>query len=266
VPQQTKCENNFVENSTLLWRSPSFWILALLGSAFSLQASTITFDVTVPGTTMPWQFNSTTLNSAYQYGMADGTAPIVVNASSAISFAPGGTLVITFLGSGSCTNTTCVTIDKLSSYPPGGPMMPGVPTPYEDANGLTTSSAIPYNASNNPGTSGRDFPSDYMNPATYPIYLGALVAVFTDSSGDIVSTPFVINDGPMNAIVPVGASQLQLGIDDDIFYDNNGSLLVQVQGPDPPPVPEPGSFLLIAFPLAALGAFEYRRRAVKAQA
>jgi hypothetical protein len=215
---------------------------------------------------MPWQFNTTTFNSSYQYGLGDGTAPIVVSALSGISFAPGGTLVITFLGPCLGTPTDCVTIDKSSSTPVGGPVMPGVSSPYEDARGYTPSTPIPYNASNNPGTSGKDFPSFYMNPASYPIYLGALVGVFTDSSGDIIGTPssfppFVINDGPTSVVIPAGATQLQLGVDDDIFFDNNGSFSVQVQGPDPTTVPEPGSFLLIGFPLAALGAFEYRRRA-----
>jgi len=254
-----------VENRKLSWRFRSLWIPALLGCAFSLQASTITDNVTVLGTTMPWLFNSTTLlNSAYQYGVDDGTPPVVVDASSAISFAPGGTLVITFLGpaDSSCTPSNCVSIDTLTSS-----TMPGSPTPYEDANGLTLSTAIPYNASNNPGTSGRDFPSDYMSQASYPIYLGALVGVFTDSSGNIVGTPFFIGDGPTSVMIPGGGvTQLQLGIDDDIFYDNSGSLSVQVQGPDPPPVPEPGSFLLVGFPLVALGAFRYRRRAAKARA
>jgi hypothetical protein len=253
----------------VLLRFRSLCMLALLGSAFSLQASTITVDVNVPGTTMPWQFNTTTFNSSYQYGLADGTAPIVVSAlSSGILFAPGGTLVITFLGpsDSSCAPSDCVTIDKTSSIP----LLPGVNSPYEDALGYTPSTPIPYNASNNPGTSGKDFPSFYMNPASYPIYLGALVGVFTDSSGNIIGTPasfppFVINDGPKSVVIPAGATQLQLGIDDDIFFDNNGSFSVQVTGPDP--VPEPGSFLLIGFPLVALGAFEYRRRsAAKARA
>jgi hypothetical protein len=259
-----------VENRSPLWRSRLAWTLALLGSAFSLHASTITDDVTVLGTSMPWQFNTTTFNSSYQYGLGDGTAPIVISALSGISFAPGGTLVITFLGA--CLNSNdsanCVSIDTLSSTPVGGPVMPGVSSPYEDARGYTPSTPIPYNASNNPGTSGKDFPSFYMNPASYPIYLGSLVGVFTDSSGNIVGTPvsfppFVINDGPTNAVIPAGATQLQIGIDDDIFYDNGGSYSVQVQGPDP--TPEPGSFLLIGFPLLALAAFEYRRRAAKVQ-
>ena len=216
-------------------------IFATFWSAFSLQAGTITDIVTVGGTTMPWLWNTSSLNPTFQFGIQDGTDPIVVDSTSAISFAPGGTLTLSFLD-----GTTSADIYAGS--------------PFVDANGYTPASPSIYFANNNPGTSGEYFPSLYMGPANYPIYLNALVATFTDSLGDIVGTPFAVGGGPVSVLVPVGATQLQLGINDDIFYDNAGSLSVSVEGPDPPSAPEPVSFLLIAFPLAALTAFEYRKR------
>jgi hypothetical protein len=186
----------------------------------------------------PWFANSS-LNPTFQFGLQDGNGPAVVDSSSAISFAPGGTLVITYLSG--TTNADILT-----------------GTSNVDANGYVPGTPVaPYPANNGPGTSGNHFPSLYMSP--YPIDLNALVATFADSSGDIVGTPFAVDDGPISVLIPVGASQLQLGINDDIFYDNGGALSVSVTGPDPP-APEPASLVLIAFPLAALAAFEYRKR------
>jgi hypothetical protein len=83
--------------------------------------------------------------------------------------------------------------------------------------------------------------------------------VFTDN-GVIVGTPFPLGDASNTPPIPAGATQLQLGIDDDGFSDNDGYIWVQIQGPAAP-VPEPASFLLISFPLLGLAAFKYRRSA-----
>src|SRR5215831_16867550 len=68
----------------------------LTASAFSLSAGTLA--VTVSSTAMPWQWDSTSLNAAFQYGLQDGTAPTTIGAGSGIAFAAGGTLTIMYLG------------------------------------------------------------------------------------------------------------------------------------------------------------------------
>jgi hypothetical protein len=84
------------------------------------------------------------------------------------------------------------------------------------------------------------------------------MGTFTDLAGNIVGTPFAVFNGPLAVVVPVGAAQLQLGIDDDVFADNSGSLLVQVTGPDA--VPEPTSLLLLGSALALVGLIRLRGR------
>jgi hypothetical protein len=206
---------------------------------------------------MPWVTTggsacglSSALNTAsFAYGMQDGTCPTVVSSTSGISFAPGGILSITYLSG-------LVTIDGIGWASPYNGF-----SPYEDGNGYALGTPIPYLTNAGPGTSNDYFPSLYMG-VYYPIYLGALVATFTDANGNIVGTPFAVGDGPTDVVAPNGASQLQLGINDDNFSDNAGSLSVSVQGSDPPsnPTPEPASLLLIALPLGALTALEYRKR------
>jgi hypothetical protein len=103
-----------------------------------------------------------------------------------------------------------------------------------------------------------------LNPATYPIYLVELVGTFADSTGAIVGTPFALGNGPTDIIAPAGATELLLGINDDIYSDNTGSFLVDVTGPGaaiPPSVPEPGSLVLLGTSLGLLAAFGLQRRA-----
>jgi hypothetical protein len=127
----------------------------------------------------------------------------------------------------------------------------GIFTSFYDANGNPG-----YVTNMNGGTSDNHFPSYYFNPATYPTYLAELVGTFADSSGDIVGTPFPIGD-LATVTAPAGATQLQLGINDDIYHDNSGSLQIQVSA-----VPEPSSFILLGV-VAAFGfiAYRWRRRA-----
>jgi hypothetical protein len=72
---------------------------------------------------------------------------------------------------------------------------------------------------------------------------GGLVGAYTDSSG-IVKTPLLcLGNGPSSFNVPVGATQLQLGINDDSYVDNLGSFTVSVSknGGTPTSVTVPGT-------------------------
>ena len=61
-------------------------------------------------------------------------------------------------------------------------------------------------------------PGDFI-PST-PIYLQEVVGTFTDGSGDIVGSPFAVGNGT-TVTVPGGALALQLGINDNYYYDNS---------------------------------------------
>jgi len=93
------------------------------------------------------------------------------------------------------------------------------------------------------------FPSAYINPDDYPIYLMALLGTFTDSSGIIIDNPFFIGTNPLELTVPVGATQLQLGVNDCHYSSNEGYFLVNVEH-IPAPVPEPSSMVLGLISLA----------------
>jgi hypothetical protein len=154
-------------------------------------------SVTVPGTSMPWTYGAK-LNKARPFGEDDGTAPTVVSLAS-LSAAPGQKLRITY-GSG----TVC----------PGGG--------YTCADGAGDPGFV---TNHNTGNSGTYFPSRFVHKE--PTYLEELIGVFTDASGKIVGSPFAVGDKLAKAI-PAGATQLQLGVNDDIFGDNTGSWVISV--------------------------------------
>ncbi len=79
------------------------------------------------------------------------------------------------------------------------------------------------------GSSGQPFPSKYAG-ATWPISLMALMGAFADANGVVIGAPFKVGHGITEMLVPAGASFLQLGINDDIFADNQGSFSVRVTG------------------------------------
>jgi MYXO-CTERM domain-containing protein len=87
-----------------------------------------------------------------------------------------------------------------------------------------------------------------------PTYLSQLVGAFANSSGVVVGAPFALGDAATIEVAPVGATQLLLGVNDDIYSDNSGSLLVQVSGPSAvSAAPEPGAWLLMLLGVGAIG-------------
>jgi hypothetical protein len=205
--------------------------LALVNTAL---ASNITTTVIVNGTDMPWNWVNGGLNTSDQFGIRDGAAPVLISALNGFAFNSGDTLTLTYLS---------------------GLVSVGSGFPNTNANGDT---AVPVN--NGTGSTGTVFPSFYMNPATYPINLGELVGTFASNTGAIVGTPFAIGDGPTLLTIPVGASQLQLGVNDDRFDDNTGSWSIQVSGPGVlTSVPEPGTGVLCGLGLGACLLLSRRR-------
>jgi len=211
-------------------------VLGLMGMvAGQARAGLITNTVTVAGTAGPWIYSST-LNSSFQYGVGDETAPTVISTSGGIDFTAGNTLTVTYISG-------LVGESAFSST--------------FDANGNPN-----FAFNNNPGIiSGTSAPSKYMDPTTYPIYLVELVGTFADSNGAIVGTPFAIGDGPKSLTIPVGAHQLQLGVNDDIYSDNPGSWTINVTGPAVSAVPEPSTLAMAGTAALLLGlGYAWRRR------
>jgi hypothetical protein len=205
------------------------WFVALGSILFgsgSASANTISIDQTINGTEGPWTYVNGGLNTSFQYGVDNQLAPVVVSGANGFDFTAGDTFTITYLS---------------------GTVSVGSGFPFTDANGDT---AEPVN--NGLGSSGKVFPSFYIPSASYPVNLGELVGTFANSSGAIVGTPFKIGDSA-SVVVPSGATQLQLGINDDIFDDNAGSYTVQITGVAAAvAVPEPTMFRFVALGLAAI--------------
>jgi hypothetical protein len=195
-------------------------------------------SVTVDSESPPWEW-SDALNSSYRFGMGFVGTPTLVSAS-AVGSAPGDWISI------------AVTGGSVSAYPPLYPYVDGsgaVVVPGTDPNAYTGPT------DDFPGDSGNGFPSRYM-VADWPVRVMSLVGTFADMSGNIVGTPFKVGL-QRNIVVPDGAGQLQLGVNDDVFGDNGGSFEVTVAL-----VPEPGTSALLACGLVLLGTLVVRRRGV----
>lgn len=174
------------------------WLSALLISLTSvplgLGASSVT--VVVNGASGPWD---TTLNPSYPYGIFSGgeqshnLPPTVVDASSGLAFAPGDQISIASLTPGQLT------------------LIAGAGHP-SDAGG------IPDIVASNHG------PEQYIGTN---ILLEELIGTFA-TNGVIVGRPFAIGNGPTSVIIPPGANELLLGVDDDWYIDNGGSVSVSV--------------------------------------
>jgi hypothetical protein len=202
-----------------------------------------TVNVTVDSTAGPW-LNA--VNSSFTYGIGDNTAPTIVSGLTA-----GESVTISY-------------ISGLTSA------FGGVP-PAVDANGYIGSIFT----SDNPGSSGQPLPGFYT-ASPVDVVLNELIGTFADAAGHIIGTPFAIGNGPLTLSDPSGATQIQLGINDDIFVnsglpgaivpDNTGSLLISVSADSiSSATPLPAALPLFATGLGALGLLGWRRKR-KAQA
>lgn len=241
--------------------------MRVLGLAF---AAAVTFGATLPasaavtvsvaGDSRPWNWDAGSLNTAYQFGAQDGSGPTVVSFASA-GITPGGSWAVLFKSG----------LTGAFAGPPVVDQNGYVGSPFKD---------------NDPGSSANYFPSHYM-PTLWSadpgagVFLNALVFVFTDDDGQIVATPDameVFGDaingysyvfGKGGSATPAGATRIQLGLNDDLFFDNSGALQVCV-GADfdacsnVAPVPEPATWSLLIGGFACIGANMRRRRSVVA--
>jgi len=111
------------------------------------------------------------------------------------------------------------------AYVAGHTTTDGIETAQADANGYCCQLGPGFNS-----------PGQYTAAVAN---LMELVGTFAGPTGAIVGTPFVIGNGPTAALAPVGASQLQLGINDNLYHDNTDSLLISVST-----VPEPETYAM----------------------
>ncbi|QVM83894.1 hypothetical protein [Novosphingobium decolorationis] len=178
----------------------SFRAAALAGLAglAALPAQAQDFTVKVSGRTMPW---SPAINKDMDFGIRDGTRPAMLFGASLIA---GST--ITFRAHGETT-----TLPGGARFGPEG--------------------QIDYVTEKRPGGSGRLFPSYYLDKADYPAHLNALIGAFVSADGKVIGAPFLIGRETARQ-VPEGAQAITFGINDDVFHENEGELLVEVHVPE----------------------------------
>lgn len=145
--------------------------------------------LTVLGTTQPW--NATTANTAnYPNFVPNGTTSIVVP----IPFVAGDSVQI-------AASVLTIGTPPNNADPPGHSYV---------------------------GTYPGGFPVQYVAGATSsgPIRYMGLMGAWCDAAGNVVQ-PIAVGNGA-TLTCPIGATQLQLGINDDLLSDNSGSLRVSL--------------------------------------
>jgi hypothetical protein len=181
----------------------SFFLLLLLGAMG--QAATYT----VSSLSGPWD---PLLNPTLDYGVHDQDAPTLISITAGHNVQISGA-------------TGIIAAGGPDFFDPAGPE--GYPhTPWSPAN-------------DDPGSSGMLFPSVH-SPNTWPTNLMTLMGSFADDAGIVIGEPFTIGTQTLDLTAPTGATKLQLGFNDDIFWDNLGSVSVNVEV-----LPEPSAVCLL---------------------
>jgi hypothetical protein len=179
-----------------------FPLLTLVGLCQGAVAATITVTSVVDGSSGPWNYGAN-LNASFNYGVNNQLAPTVFSASSGFDFTPGNNLQVDYVS--------------------------GFTSPYGGTPRFTAVGDITSIANANIYDIYGAAPSKFISPTEYDVYLNELVGTFANSTGAIVGTPFKIGLS-RSLTIPVGASQLQLGVNDTTFADNTGALTVSVTG------------------------------------
>ena len=166
--------------------------LALLLAAAPGWAKTV--EVKVDAKSMPWD---TRINRTLRYGLNDGRPPVIVMDP---TIKAGATLTFTATGS-------TVYVRGGRSFGPDG-----------DQSWSSERGNVDY------------FPSHHMKSFRESIFLGELVGAFISGDGVVVGSPFPIGRGT-KAVVPPGAAGISLGLNDDAYFDNSGTVTVSISIP-----------------------------------
>jgi hypothetical protein len=188
--------SNSAYNNNQSGITPSYWTVTAAPTARTFEFSRLTgtgaagFTVTVsiPPKTMPWSIVS---NPGYNYGINDGTAPVVVP----LALTPGQVLIINVTGS----------------------VKPSDSRPYAPPDGT------PPATGSTGGSTGHGFPTRFMSLST----LGLGGACGTFANAGIVVQPVSLGSHRV-VTVPVGGPSLQVGVNDDHFSDNLGGYTVTI--------------------------------------
>lgn len=173
---------------------------ALLATLCPSAASARTVQVKVDARTAPWDRRS---NRQLAFGTGDGKRP-----STIFGLALFEGMKVRITASGSITWMT------------GGPRS----GPDGDVSLRITRSLelMPY----------------YYMQSGKPIGMGALVGAFVNADGTVIGKPFAIG-AATEVTAPAGAAAITLGINDDVYSDNDGSFTVTIDVPEPSVTVEP---------------------------
>ncbi len=192
----------------------------------SVGAEALTVNYTVDAKSNPWDITNNP-----SYGVAGSTGSTIAN-DAGFDFSPGSLFTITYTGG-------TITV--------GGSLGSSI-----DGNGVDTNGKY---GDNTAGHSGNFFPSLQINES---VFLGALVGTFADALGNIVGGPFKVGNGSLSLLAPSGASQLQFGINDDLFGDNSGFFTLDVEQSA---VPVPAAVWLFGSALVGLAGMRKKKSA-----
>ncbi|NJA05348.1 hypothetical protein HC024_06325 [Methylococcaceae bacterium WWC4] len=242
---------------------------AILGATLGLMSLTADAAyqiVNVAGTAGPWDWELGGLNGDYAYGLgADGSDAIP-------DYTPPARLKLADIGIGAGDSIYITYLDGLTNA-------------FGDVPNVNNNGHVGSVFKDDElGSSGQVLPSYYYesewgknqdpdDPAPYGLFLQSLVGALTDDGGNIVQLLSVgsvikLDSGQgfvygISFELPVGATYVQFGLNDDIFGDNTGSLNVCVSSVDEEcgtsPVPVPGAVWMFGSAIAGLATYLRRR-------
>lgn len=190
-------------------------LLAAIAAFFMLGASLASAQVVdvvyINGYTTPWSIAANP-NDAYAMYRSMGNVPIVVSVAgeSSISLSATGYVTESILSYGTYSDISVSGYNNLNEF----------------GNGNSPTSLAGVGPGQGSYFSQAWLPSHFIEPTnTGPdIYLGALIATFADNNGVIVGTPFAPGSSDSSIAVPSGATELLLGVNNDVF--EQGGVLV----------------------------------------